>query len=238
MPCTESRRLPLPCTPAPAPQAGHTRNERRKPYKHLRTPRGETFQFTPDARKSIPRSVLDRIQALNPLDEEVWRAGDAILTVRGCHDADRIRRPRAGGTVGCKARRCADQRRLPTLSCRLHRPLNRHRRRSWRRSARQGCCKSSPRCRRRRRRLWRETPRAACAACPGPPRHWAKPRRRGGASGRSSPSCNPSTSSSSRQQGRSPTSRHRLSAWSRLETSCEPATSTASSLTSVSTYIF
>lgn len=77
---------PHPALPIPS-QAGHTRNEKRKPYKRLRTPHGETFQFTGDARKRIPRALLDRIQALNALDEELWRAGEQILTVRclvGC----------------------------------------------------------------------------------------------------------------------------------------------------------
>lgn len=78
------------------PQAGHTRNERRTPYNRLRTPRGETFQFTFGARKGIPRSVLDRIQALNALDEELWRAGDAILTVRGRAGRGAGRAGRAG----------------------------------------------------------------------------------------------------------------------------------------------
>ncbi len=32
-------------------QAGHTRREKRKPYKHLRTPWGETFTFSTDSRQ-------------------------------------------------------------------------------------------------------------------------------------------------------------------------------------------
>lgn len=47
----------IPCTrPAwastpPLAQAGHTRREKRKPYKHLRTPWGETFTFSTDSRQ-------------------------------------------------------------------------------------------------------------------------------------------------------------------------------------------
>lgn len=35
----------------PLAQAGHTRREKRKPYKHLRTPWGETFTFSTDSRQ-------------------------------------------------------------------------------------------------------------------------------------------------------------------------------------------
>ncbi|KAI7840366.1 hypothetical protein COHA_005910 [Chlorella ohadii] len=60
--------------------AGHTRREKRKPYKHLRTPWGETFTFSTDSRQRIARSTLDRIHRLNTVDEELWREADRILT--------------------------------------------------------------------------------------------------------------------------------------------------------------
>lgn len=59
--------------------AGRGRNEKRKPYKHLRTPWGESFRFSPEARQRIPHEVLARIHQLNPLDEELWKAGNDIL---------------------------------------------------------------------------------------------------------------------------------------------------------------
>lgn len=64
-----------------AQQAGRGRNEKRRPYKHLRTPWGETFRFSPEARARIPHAVLTRIHQLNALDEELWKAGDDILEV-------------------------------------------------------------------------------------------------------------------------------------------------------------
>lgn len=70
------------CAAHAAPlQAGRGRNEKRKPYKHLRTPWGESFRFSPEARQRIPHEVLARIHQLNPLDEELWKAGNDILEV-------------------------------------------------------------------------------------------------------------------------------------------------------------
>ena len=71
-----------PVPPLPRLQAGHTKRERRKPYKHLRTPWGESFEFKAESRESIARATLDRIHRLNALDEELWKEGDRILTVR------------------------------------------------------------------------------------------------------------------------------------------------------------
>ncbi|KAL4420062.1 hypothetical protein ABPG77_004327 [Micractinium sp. CCAP 211/92] len=59
--------------------AGKGRNEKRRPYKHLRTPWGETFMFSAAARDRIPQAVLTRIHQLNALDEELWKAGNEIL---------------------------------------------------------------------------------------------------------------------------------------------------------------
>ncbi|KAL4457850.1 hypothetical protein ABPG75_012715 [Micractinium tetrahymenae] len=59
--------------------AGRGRSEKRRPYKHLRTPWGETFRFSPEARARIPPAVLARIHQLNALDEELWKAGNEVL---------------------------------------------------------------------------------------------------------------------------------------------------------------
>jgi hypothetical protein len=63
-------------------QAGRTRDKSKgRPYKHLRTPWGETFAFSREARKNISAATLARIHQLNALDEELWKIGEKLLEV-------------------------------------------------------------------------------------------------------------------------------------------------------------
>ena len=79
--------LPMPmwaCMPGPCAcvQAGRTSDKsKRRPYKHLRTPWGETFAFSREARKNISAATLARIHQLNALDEELWKIGEKLLEV-------------------------------------------------------------------------------------------------------------------------------------------------------------
>ncbi|KAL4858064.1 Protein-tyrosine sulfotransferase [Chlorella vulgaris] len=59
--------------------AGKGRREKRKVYRDLRTPWGETFEFGSGSRALIAPEIRFRIHQLNSLDEELWKAGNKLL---------------------------------------------------------------------------------------------------------------------------------------------------------------
>ena len=73
---------PPPPPPLPLPQSGTDKKSGDKPYSKLRTPWGETFRFSREARSQLPAKVISRIHQLNLLDEELWKVGEAMLKAK------------------------------------------------------------------------------------------------------------------------------------------------------------